>query len=58
MLEDIERELTYQSECLEQYAKISTEFDQSLNKNIDISFKYKIQDIINKLEEEDPDLKD
>lgn len=58
LLEDIERELTYQSECLEQYAKISTEFDQSLNKNIDISFKYKIQDIINKLEEEDPDLKD
>lgn len=58
LLEDIERELTYQAECLEQYAKLTSELDQPLDKNIDKQLKFKIDTIISKLEEEDPSEKD
>ncbi len=58
LIENIERELDYQSECLEQYVQLTTQLDQPLDKKVDKELKGKIQDLIKKLEQEDPDKRD
>lgn len=57
LLEDIERELEFQSQCLEQYSELSEKYNQPTDKHIDKDFKHKIQGLIDSLEDEDPNKK-
>jgi len=54
LLEDIERELEFQSQCLEQYSELSEKYNRPTNIPVNKDFKNKIQGLIDSLEDEDP----
>jgi hypothetical protein len=53
ILEDIERELDFQNQCLSQFSKLSSELDQPFSSQIKIELKEKIKYLIEKIEDED-----
>ena len=53
ILEDIERELEYQAQCLQQYSLLTEKYDQPLNRHIHKDLKGEIKNLIDKIEDED-----
>lgn len=53
VLEDIERELEFQKECLKTYSQITAEMDRPINIEISSDLKYKIEKIIEDIDKED-----
>ncbi|MCP4438667.1 MAG: hypothetical protein GY810_06955 [Aureispira sp.] len=54
LLKEIHEELTFQEECFKQYQALDLEYNKPIDQALDNSFKIKIKDIINRLEEQDP----
>jgi hypothetical protein len=53
LLEDIERELNYQNQYLEQLSKLTEKFDRPINSKVDQSYKTEINNLISKIDDDD-----
>ena len=53
LLEDIERELNYQNQYLEQLSKLTEKFDRPINSEVNQSYKTEINNLISKIDDED-----
>lgn len=54
IIEGINEELDHQEECLRQYIQLNQKYDNPFDEQIEEKFKVEIQEIINQLENEDP----
>lgn len=54
LLKEIHEELTFQEECFKQYEALNLKYNRPVGQEVNDDFKIKINDIIDRLEDQDP----